>query len=436
MTSLWLIFAVLILLAFGFIFWPLTSIFRNKKHSHRVQKQENIAIFHDRLNELELEKEQGSLTPDAFLTLKTELEKTLLHDAQEQDSIYNTVGVSRQHWSIAAVMGIAVAVVSLGMYFDIGRSDDLFISQAMANPIIEQPSRQAQNQGQQPPPSMEKSIALLEAKIQEDPKNKEKLFLLANSYSALGRFAQSATVFAQMADLTAKDSDEYAGLRGAQAQSLFQASNETMTDEILGLIKEAISIDPLEPSSLMLQGINAFSSDKHEQAIGFWNKAKQKAGAMQIKRFIEPAINAAQRELGTPATKKTASTAPTAVIAKTKEATAAPSVTIDLSLSKALKDKVNDNHTVFVFARPVGGRMPLAAERIHVKDLPKRIVLDDTKAAMPTAKLSSVEKVEVTARISLSGNPMPTTGDLYITVKDIIVKDNVTLALEINKIVD
>jgi cytochrome c-type biogenesis protein CcmH len=80
--------------------------------------------------------------------------------------------------------------------------------------------------------------------------------------------------------------------------------------------------------------------------------------------------------------------------------------------------------------------MPLAAERIKVKDLPIRIVLDDTKAAMPTAKISSVETVEVTARISLSGQLMPQKGDLFATVKDIVVKDNPILALEINQIVE
>lgn len=428
MTSLWLTFAVLILLAFAFIFWPLLPFCRKKERAHTVQKQQNIDIFHDRLHELEQERAQGTLEQETFLTLKTELEKTLLQDAQDQEnSEFKPVNVSGKHWFIAQSLGIAVVVVSMSMYFKIGRSDDLLLSQAMAG----QPSTSKQQAGKNAPPSMEQSIALLESKVTEDPTNKEKLLLLANSYAAVGQFGKSADLYGQMADTADPNSEERAGLKGAQAQSLFQATGEKMTPQIQDIIKQAIAIDPLEPSSLMLQGIDAFSSANYKQAITFWDEAKQKAGEMQVTRFIDPAIKAAQQKLGAPD--------PTTQVAKKSESqnqdskASSASVTIDLTLNESLKSKVNDEQVIFVFARPIGGRMPLAAERIKVKDLPIRIVLDDTKAAMPTAKISSVEMVEVTARISLSGQLMPQKGDLFATLKNIIVKDNPVLTMEINQ---
>lgn len=424
MTSLWLTFATLIVLAFAFMFWPLMPFSRKKEKAHAIQKQQNINIFHDRLQELEQEKNQGTLEQESFLTLKTELEKTLLHDAQDQDSsALEQVQVSGKHWFIAQTLGIAVVIISLGMYFKIGRSDDLLLSQAMAGQTTEQQA------GNNAPPSMEKSIALLESKLAEDPTNTEKILLLANSYAAVGQFDKSAGLYKKMADTAEPNSEEQAGLKGAQAQSLFQASGEKMTSQIQGIIKQALAIDPFEPSSLMLQGIEAFSATNYKQAITFWDKAKQKAGEMQVTRFINPAIQAAQQKLGIAPpqiAKKTES--------KNQDATASSaSVTIDLTLSKDLKSKVNDEHVIFVFARPVGGRMPLAAERIKVKDLPIRIVLDDTKAAMPTAKISSVDTVEITARVSLSGQPMPQKGDLFTTIKDITVKNNTIHAMEISQ---
>jgi cytochrome c-type biogenesis protein CcmH len=146
---------------------------------------------------------------------------------------------------------------------------------------------------------------------------------------------------------------------------------------------------------------------------------------MQISRFIEPAIKAAEGKLGVEGTTTTAEI--------TQQSTSAGSVTINLTLSDALKSTADGDLTIFVFARPVGGRMPLAAERVKVKELPIQIVLDDTKAAMPTATISSVDKVEVTARISLSGQAMPQKGDMFTTIKGIVVKDNATLDMEINQ---
>ncbi|MCF6202406.1 MAG: c-type cytochrome biogenesis protein CcmI [Methylococcaceae bacterium] len=428
MTALWLVFALLILLAFSFIFWPLLPFYRKNKFAHSIQKQQNIAIFHDRLHELEQERNQGTLEQTTFITLKTELEKTLLQDAQDQDDKeLKKIDVSSLHWLIAISLCLTLFIVSLGMYFKFGRSDDLSISQAIA--MAEQTQTgEHQSDSKTPPPNMEKSIALLESKIAQDPDNKEKLFLLANSYAAVNQFDKAAKIYEQMAKLVDPDSDESAGLKGAQAQALFQASEEKMTPEIHNLIKKALTIDPFEPSSLMLQGIDAFISNNYKHAITFWEKAKKKSGEEQVVRFINPAIKAAEQKLGI---------TPTQVQEPQNQdsSISSSSVTIDLSLSSTLKSQVNDEQIIFVFARPAGGRMPLAAERIKVKDLPIRIVLDDTKAAMPTAKISSVDTVEVTARISLSGQLMPQKGDLFATVKNVVVKDNPTLALEINQIV-
>lgn len=428
MTALWLVFAILILLAFSFIFWPLMPFSRKNKMNtaHAVQKQQNINIFHDRLHELEQERDQGTLEQETFVTLKTELEKTLLQDAKiQENNKLEQVDVSAIHWSIALILSLSVIIVSMGMYFKIGRSDDLLISQTMPKQTGEQ--QPAQNS----PPNMEKAIALLESKVSQDPANKEKILLLANSYAAVGQFDKSANLYGRMADTAEPNSEKHAALKGAQAQSLFQASGEKMTPQIKSIIKQALAIDSLEPSSLMLQGIDAFSLADYKQAISFWDKAKQKAGETQTARFINPAIEAAKQKLGV------ASTATEEISEPKQDSTKSlASVTIDLSLKESLKSQVNGEHVIFIFARPVGGRMPLAAERIKVKDLPARIVLDDTKAAMPTAKLSSVDIVEVTARVSLSGTPMPQKGDLFATIKNIVVKDNPSLGLEINQVVE
>ena len=80
--------------------------------------------------------------------------------------------------------------------------------------------------------------------------------------------------------------------------------------------------------------------------------------------------------------------------------------------------------------------MPLAAQRLTVADLPAEVLLDDSMAMMPQAKLSSVDEVEVNAKVSLSGKPEATPGDLFGRVAPVSVRSqNDTLTLVIDQIV-
>jgi cytochrome c-type biogenesis protein CcmH len=70
-----------------------------------------------------------------------------------------------------------------------------------------------------------------------------------------------------------------------------------------------------------------------------------------------------------------------------------------------LRARLRDDDTVFIFARAVqGSRMPLAALRMQVKDLPLDFMLDDSMGLAPGASLSAAQSIVVGARISRSGS--------------------------------
>ncbi len=69
---------------------------------------------------------------------------------------------------------------------------------------------------------------------------------------------------------------------------------------------------------------------------------------------------------------------------------------------------------LFVIARqPGGGGPPLAVVRRSSSELPLQLELSDANAMIPGRGISSVDEVEVVARISASGNPIESSGDLW-----------------------
>lgn len=79
---------------------------------------------------------------------------------------------------------------------------------------------------------------------------------------------------------------------------------------------------------------------------------------------------------------------------------------VRVELAAALKDKVQPDDTVFIFARASNGPpMPLAAKRVTVAQLPIEVELSDADAMMPQMKLSQYAEVQLVARVSRAGQP-------------------------------
>jgi cytochrome c-type biogenesis protein CcmH len=94
-------------------------------------------------------------------------------------------------------------------------------------------------------------------------------------------------------------------------------------------------------------------------------------------------------------------------------ATVSPSIQGSVAIADALKPKLANGATLFVFARAVNGpRIPLAIVRVPAGQWPYRFKLDDSMAMAPQLKLSGQPEVMLGARISPSGNATPQSGDL------------------------
>ena len=424
MTLLWMSIAGLLLIAVIVLCLPL--IMRQQSSVQIHDAQQNIVIFKDRLAELEQERQQGSMDDKAFEELKLELEKSLLVDVEgEEVETLKTVEVKQQHWIITASLAICVMVSSLGLYAYLGHSDEYaqHLSRKQQGTL---PQAQSTSKEQL---SFEKVIALLEEKLKQEPENIEKWFLLANSYAAIGNYQQAASAYQSAMTQMPEKNAQYAKIKGSYAQMLFQAAGEKITPEVAKEVQAVLAIDPMEASALILAGINAFTSGDIPQAIVFWEKAKTNAQEEVVTNFLEPVIQQAKVRLGV--TEEAAKVE----VAKEVSAENKARIMINLDIDPNLKAKLKGDQLVFVFARLQGSRMPLAAQKLQVKDLPASVVLDDTKSPMPTSKLSSAEVVNITARVSQTGSVSPKKGDFFVTVEKVKVKNNsATLEMLINQI--
>ncbi|MDI3322852.1 c-type cytochrome biogenesis protein CcmI [Pontibacterium granulatum] len=418
MTGLWGGIAVLTLLAVGFVFWPL---FRARKLQQVEQaedrKHQNIDIFRERVEELEAELNSGSLELAEFDELKLELEKNLLNDAAVEEEQVAPLKLTSGTAVTVTLIAMIMTTAAFGLYGKLGRSVDLELALN---------AEQGLQQNQQP--SIEDALAMLEAELKQRPDNAEGWYMLGTTYVGMKRYDEGLAALRKSIELLPEDAPQYAGVMGQYAQALYFASGNKVTQEVRDQIDRTLALEPFEITTLGLLGIDAFEQQNYQGAIDYWSKALVNAdgdAAKSLKSGIQTARGRLEAR---------------GVAASEAEVTAdaaAAQIRVQLSIDESLKAQVNPEHVVFVFARPVGGRMPLAAVRLQVSQLPLEVVLDDSTAMSPQAKLSQQTEVEVTARVSLSGQPQASSGDLYGTLSPVQVgADNNELTLVIDRVVD
>jgi cytochrome c-type biogenesis protein CcmH len=196
-------------------------------------------------------------------------------------------------------------------------------------------------------------------------------------------------------------------------------NGQKISGEPAELVTRALQLDPKNLKALALAGGAAYEAGQYPQAIEYWTLARQLSPADtpfsdNLERSIADARQALQGGGAVGVAGATgAASAPSTQASTTASASGPAQVSGQVSLAPALAGKVSPSDTVFIFARAAEGpRMPLAILRRTVADLPFSFTLDDSLAMSPAMKLSKFPVVVVGARISKTGNALPSPGDL------------------------
>jgi len=237
---------------------------------------------------------------------------------------------------------------------------------------------------------LNKLAQTLAARLESHPDEREGWILLGRAYAGLGRQADAAQAFGRALALEPRDPDVLA--QRAQALAL-QTEPPQWSAEANRLLADALAIDADHAQSLWLAGVAAMAAGDAGTAGWHWRHLltliEPDAPVAQSLRQALTQIGQSSDEPGPASAAPTASAGPT----------------VRIGLSPDLAATLPGDATVFVVIRdnPQGG-MPVAAVRRRIADLPLDLVLTDDMSLVPTRRLSALETLWISARVSTSGN--------------------------------
>lgn len=274
------------------------------------------------------------------------------------------------------------------------------------------------------PQTMSEAISRLEAELQRDPKQIEGLRLLARAYASQGRADDARDAFARALKLSPDDPDLLA--EAAEARAI-AAAGRRFDAEAVAMLRRALAVQPMHQRARWFLGIAQRQARQPAEAASTWEPLLAIVdGPTQV--GLREQIDAARADAGMPPLPAPRpATAPAAV--------ADTGINVSVSLDPALAMRLPDNATVYVIARQPGGRpMPVAVQKLRATQFPLVITLTDADSLMPTQKLSELDRVELTARISASGEASAQRGDFEAT-PSVIDRSAGAAALLIDRVV-
>ena len=380
-----------------------------------------LTLFKRQLAELHESHSAGTLSKAQLQQQTAALERRLLdqllHDA---DAPAGQAAGRKASGRLLAGIALAIVLIAGAGYWFTGM------------PAQDAPAA-SEAEGQ---PNAAEIIAMVDKlaeRLKQDPSDADGWAMLARSYSFLQRSPEAVDAYAQAVALRKDD----ASLLVDYADALAAKNNHNLAGEPMKLVARALKLEPGNIKGLALAGTDAFIRQDFAQAVRYWSEV-EKVGAPDsaLVQRVTAGLQEARSRAGLPAAPGplTAPVPQQAPAAQAAPGNSAASVSGTVTLSAALLAKASPQDTVFIFARPAnGGRVPLAAQRVQVKDLPYRFTLDDSKSMSPAALLSSSAQVVLGARISKSGDAIPQPGDLSGQVGPVALGAK-GIALEINEV--
>lgn len=312
--------------------------------------------------------------------------------------------------SPVAAVAIAVALPALAFVLYFSLSDWPWNPQAQV---------QAQADGESAP--LAQMASQLAERLSREKGDAEGWKMLGRTYVVMNDFPKALDAYQQAYTLTS-GTDMDALLGYAEARVLVNEAD--FEGEAGRLFTQAVSEAPSNPKALWYAGLTEFRRQDLAAARTHWQALRTLGGPPEILQIVDARIAEIDSTIG-PAQEATpvaaaAPAQPVSAPAAAATPAAVPTgegIDLRIAVAPALAGRVPPGTTLFVLARSSAGGPPLAAVRRSSSELPLDITLTDANAMIPGTSLKQVDSLALVARVSLTGRPIASAGDLYGEVR-------------------
>jgi cytochrome c-type biogenesis protein CcmH len=255
-----------------------------------------------------------------------------------------------------------------------------------------------------PAPDVLAMVAKLEQHLRDDPKDIAGWLMLGRSYLALQRMDDAVNAYDRAHQLSGGSVEATLGL----GEAISLRAGGQISPDASKLFEDALKLEPNNPKALLYGGFAAATRGDRALARSRWQTLKDLHPPPQIEQMLDARIAAlgSTEESGTNASPAGTSASP--------QGSAAAQVTVNIRIAPALKARLKSETPLFVFAREPDSRgPPLAAKRLTSDAIGTQVQLSAADSMMPGRVLAAGQRVSITARVSFSGQPIPSAGDLY-----------------------
>ncbi|MDE2196463.1 MAG: c-type cytochrome biogenesis protein CcmI [Gammaproteobacteria bacterium] len=337
----------------------------------------NRAVHAARVEELERDLAAGRLAQEDHAAARRDLDQELQASLAEDRTAQQRAAQARGSRVTAAVTALLMITAVVLLYWQLG-------SWRTAVEGVRSASI----------PKVEEMVAQLAQRLAStDQDDLQGWIMLGRSYVVMGRYSDAEGAFARARQLT---HDQNAEALAGYAESMTLQDPGMLMTKAAPLFEQVLKLQPGNAEGLWYGGLIAYARGDKSLAVQRWQALLTQNPPENFRALIIAHIQAA------------GGVVPAATGA------AGAGVTVQVTLDPALRSTVSPDEALFVFAEPAGqgGGPPLAVRRFQVRDLPLNVMLSDQDAMVAGRKLSDFRSVNLVARISRHGTPLPQPGDL------------------------
>lgn len=261
--------------------------------------------------------------------------------------------------------------------------------------------------------SMEEVVAKLEERLKANPADREGWRMLGRSYLLSNRFEPAVSAYQRASALTGGKNPE---IELDLAEALVLTERPDAQEKARGIIDAALAADEHNQKALWYSGLMAARAGDTETAKARFTRLLETNPPPEIRQILVAQLEkfgAPVPPSSTPAGIGGMGAGRGADSGPTPGAATGRTIRISVQVDPALASKLKPGTPVFVSAREVGiPGPPIAAVRITSDELPTTVVLSDANSMIEGRNLSSVDELQVVARVSFGGTPVTTSGDL------------------------